>query len=136
MSDHPLDQTASASKHIAAITLFVVDIAASKRFYETAFGLSAVFETHDSAVFNFSGTFVNLLSVESAPELVEPAHTAPREAGVRGVFTINVDDVDEAVAELRAKGIELLNGPMNRPWGPRTASFSDPDGHVWEFATP
>ncbi len=128
------EESASGSKHIAAITLFVVDLAASKRFYEAAFGLSAVFETEDSAVFNFAGTFVNLLSVASAPELVEPA--APSNAGVRAVFTINVDDVDAVAADLQAKGIELLNGPMDRPWGPRTASFSDPDGHVWEIATP
>jgi uncharacterized glyoxalase superfamily protein PhnB len=28
----------------------------------------------------------------------------------------------------------LLNGPMNRPWGIRTAAFTDPDGHIWEVA--
>jgi mannose-6-phosphate isomerase-like protein (cupin superfamily) len=24
--------------------------------------------------------------------------------------------------------------PMNREWGVRTASFTDPDGHIWEIA--
>ena len=28
----------------------------------------------------------------------------------------------------------LLNGPMDREWGMRTASFTDPDGHIWEIA--
>jgi uncharacterized glyoxalase superfamily protein PhnB len=23
---------------------------------------------------------------------------------------------------------------MNREWGVRTASFTDPDGHIWEVA--
>jgi catechol 2,3-dioxygenase-like lactoylglutathione lyase family enzyme len=32
-------------------------------------------------------------------------------------------------------GVELLNGPMDRPWGNRTASFRDPGGHIWEIAT-
>jgi uncharacterized glyoxalase superfamily protein PhnB len=50
------------------------------------------------------------------------------------VFTIEVDDVDAMCAELTARGVELLNGPMARPWGPRTASFSDPGGHIWEIA--
>ncbi|MFH9400536.1 hypothetical protein ACH4JS_12170 [Streptomyces sp. NPDC017638] len=26
------------------------------------------------------------------------------------------------------------NGPMDRPWGIRTASFEDPGGHIWEIA--
>ncbi|MDQ3782600.1 MAG: VOC family protein, partial [Actinomycetota bacterium] len=28
----------------------------------------------------------------------------------------------------------LLNGPVDRPWGVRTASFRDPAGHIWEIA--
>ena len=49
-------------------------------------------------------------------------------------FTITVDDVDAMCAELAARGVKLLNGPMDRPWGIRTASFSDPGGHIWEIA--
>jgi len=30
--------------------------------------------------------------------------------------------------------VTLLNGPMDREWGVRTASFTDPDGHIWELA--
>jgi len=30
--------------------------------------------------------------------------------------------------------VELLNGPVNREWGMRTAGFTDPDGHIWEIA--
>ena len=37
-------------------------------------------------------------------------------------------------AELAGRGVELLNGPVNRPWGVRTASFADPGGHIWEIA--
>jgi uncharacterized glyoxalase superfamily protein PhnB len=49
-------------------------------------------------------------------------------------LTIPVDDVDVRCAELAALGVELLNGPMDRPWGIRTASFTDPAGHIWEIA--
>ena len=31
---------------------------------------------------------------------------------------------------------ELVNGPIDSPWGLRTAAFADPDGHVWEVAAP
>jgi catechol 2,3-dioxygenase-like lactoylglutathione lyase family enzyme len=35
---------------------------------------------------------------------------------------------------LPARGVELLNGPIDRLWGIRTASFHDPAGHLWEIA--
>jgi len=122
-------------KGIAAITLFVEDLAAARQFYREVFGLPVVYEDPVSAVFKFGITLVNLLNVTEAPELVQPAQVASREAGARFVFTINVDDVDAMCAQLTGRGVKLLNGPMDRPWGVRTASFADPGGHIWEIAT-
>ena len=122
-------------KGIYAITLFVEDLEAAKRFYREVFGLSVKFEDDDPVVFNFGSTDVNLLKTTAAPELIEPAIVATRDAGARMQFTIEVDDVDAGCAELTARGVELLNGPMDRPWGIRTASFVDPGGHIWEIAT-
>jgi catechol 2,3-dioxygenase-like lactoylglutathione lyase family enzyme len=119
---------------ISAITLFVEDLAASKQFYRDAFGLSLAFEDDDSAVFNFGNTLVNLLKTTAAGELIEPAPVAALEAGARAQFTIDVDDVDATCAELARRGVELLNGPIDRPWGVRTATFRDPAGHIWEVA--
>ena len=121
-------------KGIHAITLFVEDLAAAKRFYSEAFGLPVVFETEDSAVFRFGATLVNLLMMSQAPGLVDPAKVAAKDAGVRFQFTIEVADVDAMCSELKKRGVELLNGPMDRPWGIRTASFRDPGGHIWEIA--
>jgi len=120
---------------IAAITLFVEDLAAAKRFYGDAFGLPVHYEDDNSAVFLFGGTMVNLLDAGEAPSLVSPAAVASPEAGVRFQFTLGVDDVDATCADLRARGVELLNGPIDRPWGIRTASFRDPGGHIWEIAS-
>jgi len=119
---------------IATITLFVDDLADAKHFYEKVFGLPVTFEDDDSAVFTFGDTLVNVLATSAAPELIEPAVVAPRESGSRTVFTIEVDDVDAVCAELTARRVELLNGPVDRPWGVRTASFIDPGGHIWEIA--
>ena len=119
---------------IDAITLFVEHLEATKRFYREIFGLSVAYEDDDSAVFDFGNTIVNLLKTTAARELIEPAVVASREAGTRLQLTIKVDDVDALCAELASRGVELLNGPMDRPWGVRTASFSDPDGHIWEIA--
>ena len=119
---------------ISAITLFVEDLAAAKQFYQEVFGLPVHFEDEASTVFNFGNTLVNLLKVEEAPSLIAPAPVAPPDAGSRLQFTIDVDDVDATCAELTRRGVELLNGPIDRPWGIRTAAFRDPAGHIWEIA--
>ena len=125
---------ASWPKGISAITLFVEDLAATKRFYREVFSLPVHYEDGASAVFNFGNTLINLLKASEARELIEPAAVAAPEAGSRHQFTIEVDDVDAMCAELTRRGVELLNGPIDRPWGIRTASFRDPGGHIWEIA--
>jgi catechol 2,3-dioxygenase-like lactoylglutathione lyase family enzyme len=119
---------------ISAITLFVEDLDAAKRFYQEVFGLPVHYEDDASAVFNFGNTLINLLTASEAHGLIEPALVATPESGSRTQFTITVDDVDATCAELAKGGVELLNGPMDRPWGIRTASFKDPGGHIWEIA--
>ena len=121
-------------KSVDFITLFVEDLEQSKTFYQEVFGLPLAFEDQSSAVFRFANAGINLLKVDAGRELIEPACVASREAGSRLVFTIGVDDVDAVCAELAERGVVLLNGPMNRPWGIRTASFSDPAGQIWEIA--
>ena len=121
-------------KGISTITLFVEDLAATKRFYQDVFGARLKYEDDVSAVFDFSHIQVNLLDASAVPELIEPAVLAPREAGSRLVLTIDVDDVDATCAQLEKRGVVLLIGPMDRPWGIRTASFRDPAGHIWEIA--
>jgi catechol 2,3-dioxygenase-like lactoylglutathione lyase family enzyme len=119
---------------IPAITLFVEDLDEAKRFYSDVFRLPVFFEDDNSAVFRFGETLINLLDVKEAPFLVEPAPVAAPDAGVRVQFTLGVENVDAMCAQLEARGVELLNGPMDRPWGIRTASFRDPGGHIWEIA--
>jgi catechol 2,3-dioxygenase-like lactoylglutathione lyase family enzyme len=119
---------------IGAITLFVEDLDTAKRFYGDVFGLPVSYEDDASAVFSFGNTVINLLKTEAAFELIAPAAVASRDAGARLQFTVEVDDVDAMCAELAGRGVELLNGPMDRPWGIRTASFRDPGGHIWEIA--
>ena len=128
------DTSAGWAKSINTLTLFVEDVEVTKQFYLKVFGLRVIFEDKDSAVFKFGNTLVNLLKITEAGELIEPAKVANREAGSRFVLTINVDDVDAMCAELKARGVKLLNGPMDRPWGVRTASFVDPGGYIWEIA--
>ena len=119
---------------IAAITLFVEDLEAAKGFYQEVFRLPVFYEDENSSVFKFGETLVNLLRASEAPSMIAPASVAPSDAGVRFQFTLGVEDVDGMCEELKRRGVELLNGPMDRPWGIRTASFRDQGGHIWEIA--
>jgi catechol 2,3-dioxygenase-like lactoylglutathione lyase family enzyme len=119
---------------IEVVTLFVDDIKEARLFYQKVFEPEVLFEDEVGSVLKFEGAIVNLLQVEQAPELVEPVAVAPAKSGVRMLLTIRVPNVDVACATLQACGVKLLNGPMDRPWGRRTAAFADPSGHVWEIA--
>ncbi len=119
---------------ISAITLFVEDLATTRQFYLDVFALPVHYQDDVSCVFDFDGTLVNLLQATEAPELIEPARVASPDAGARLQFTITVDDVDAVCDRLVSRGVTLLNGPIDRPWGVRTACFADPAGHLWEIA--
>ncbi|CAN7502040.1 VOC family protein [Rhizobium sp. LjRoot98] len=119
---------------IEVITLFVDDIDKAKAFYQTVFTPEIVYEDEVSAVLKFSGTMINLLKSTEAPGLVAPSIVAKSSSGSRVLLTIKVDDTDATCTELRRRGVTLLNGPIDRPWGRRTAAFADPSGHVWEIA--
>jgi catechol 2,3-dioxygenase-like lactoylglutathione lyase family enzyme len=121
-------------KNVGAITMFVDDPQRSKEFYERVFEVAVVYEDENAAAFKFENMIVNLLKTPEAHGLIAPASVAGREAGSRFQLTIWVDDADAVCEGLAAHGVELLNGPMNRPWGLRTAAFEDPDGHIWEVA--
>ena len=116
---------------VGAMTLFVADKTRAGEFYGRAFEVQPLFEDETSVAFRFENVIVNLV-VEPA-ELIEPASVG---SGTTAMYTLFVDDCDAAVELLRSRGVELLNGPFDRPWGVRTAAFADPDGHAWELAQP
>jgi lactoylglutathione lyase len=124
----------SSLNSVGAITLFVEDRERSKSFYESVFDLAPAYEDESSAAFNFDNMIINLLVLPAARELIDPGTVAGPQTGSRFQLTIWVDDADAVCAQLGSRGVELLNGPLDREWGVRTASFTDPDGHIWEVA--
>jgi catechol 2,3-dioxygenase-like lactoylglutathione lyase family enzyme len=119
---------------IEVITLFARDIVEAKTFYRRVFGAETVYEDEVSCVLKFAGALVNLLDQSQAPELVQPAKVASAGTGASALFTIKVASVDLVCAQIKERGVSLLNGPVDRPWGRRTAAFADPSGHIWEVA--
>jgi catechol 2,3-dioxygenase-like lactoylglutathione lyase family enzyme len=118
--------------HISAMSLFVEDLRAATAFYLEVFGAKVIYEDENSVAMQFANLIINLLSVDNAPEIIEPGVVAARESGSRFQLSIWVEDVDAVCRALEARGVTLLAGPKDRPWGMRTANFVDPAGHSWE----
>jgi catechol 2,3-dioxygenase-like lactoylglutathione lyase family enzyme len=119
-------------REIGAMTLFVPDLGEARRFYANAFGLEARPMDQDTAMLRFGDLAVFLHKAAAAaaplPEVLEEARNGA------GQFAIIVGDVDAVCAEITSRGVQLLSGPADREWGMRTATFTDPAGHIWEIA--
>lgn len=50
--------------------------------------------------------------------------------GVLGPIVFWTDDLDATFETLRAAGAEVLQEPIDQPWGPRDAAFRDPSGNM------
>jgi catechol 2,3-dioxygenase-like lactoylglutathione lyase family enzyme len=122
-------------KKIDAVTLFVEDKNRAKAFYRQVFELEPAYEDEDDVMFRLENALLFLTNSSVASRMIAPAVVGALGQGPRHVFAIIVRDVDAVCTELADKGIRLLNGPADRPWGMRTANFQDPDGYVWEIAT-
>lgn len=100
------------------ITLPCTDYDASVAFYETL-GLRRIVDSPPRyARFETpSGTTLSIHAVDTPP--------APSAA----VVYFEVDDVDDAVQELRAQGIEFDTAPEDQRWLWREARLTDPAGN-------
>ena len=119
---------------LGALTLFVDDVDQVGAFYRDVLGLRALYEDDVSTVFALGGTMLNVLAVTAAAEAVAPARPAVVGDTPRMLLSLWVEDVDAVCRDLQERGVVLLNGPVDRPWGKRTAAFTDPAGAVWEIA--
>ena len=121
---------------LSLVNLFVEDLESAKPFYADVLGLEFAFGDEYAAAYKLGDTLINLLTVPSAARQIAPATVADPDAGVRVQLAIVVDEIDARCAELTEKGVAIVNGPTDQPWGMRTACFTDPAGHLWEFAQP
>lgn len=54
--------------------------------------------------------------------------------GVLPQLVFSTDDVDATFEKAQAAGAEILQEPMEQPWGPRDCSFRDPSGNTLRVA--
>lgn len=118
------------------MTLYCQSLEESTKFYSEVLDLEVLFQDSNSCVFDLGGVMINLIPRASANELVAPMDIAEPDSGSASLFTIQVSEVDHLANSLKAKGAKVLNGPINRAWGIRTLTISDPSGYAWEFSAP
>ncbi|MDJ0357658.1 VOC family protein [Paenarthrobacter sp. PH39-S1] len=50
--------------------------------------------------------------------------------GALGPIVFRADDLDATFEKMRASGAEVLQEPIDQPWGPRDCAFRDPSGNM------
>lgn len=50
--------------------------------------------------------------------------------GVLPTTVFSTDDLDATFERVRASGAEVLQEPIDQPWGPRDCAFRDPSGNM------
>jgi predicted enzyme related to lactoylglutathione lyase len=107
------------------ITVPVADVDRAKAFYTDAAGFNA---DHDHRV-NENLRFVQLTPPGSACSISIGTGLTDKPPGSAAGLQLVVSDVDQARAELVARGVEVSE-VQEFPWG-RFVFFSDPDGNRW-----
>lgn len=107
---------------VRTVVLYVADPPAARRFYEGLLHLPVLSDQHGRVELDVGG--VRLLL---HPTDVDVDDRAQARHGRTEVY-FEVDDVDEALADLRAAGVEVVQDATDQPWGERDAMVLDPDG--------
>jgi lactoylglutathione lyase len=118
-------------KRVDYVILFVGDLDRSIGFYRDLIGLRFKLQGDGYAEFATEGARFGLYDRARLPELIGREATA---GGPGGEVVFLVEDADAEAARLRAAGVTVLSGPVDRPWGHRTVHLLDPDGFVVELA--
>ena len=123
---------------LTQVRLLVTAYEACFFFYRDVLGFPVNYgsEHEDYASFQTQDAMVALYK---RPLMAEVVGTSSLPAAVasqdRVVLHFQVDNVDQTVEQLRAKGVVIVQEPTDRPtWGSRTAHFRDPDGTLIEIS--
>lgn len=124
---------------INLITLGVVDINKSLKFYRDGLGFqTSVKEEHPAIVFfNNAGTKLALYPLEELAKDINEQEP-PKGNGFSGITLAynakSKEEVDEMMEKARKAGGVVVKSPQRVFWGGYSGYFSDPDGYYWEVA--
>nr|WP_274637420.1 VOC family protein [Microbacterium bovistercoris] len=117
----------------------VDDVDAAIAFYRDALGLSVVNDVandgHRWVSLGFAAQPGLLLVLSDpgagrSPEDAEALHRLVAKGAGPGPIVFATSDLDAAFERARAAGAEVLQEPIQQPWGPRDCAFRDPAGNL------
>lgn len=111
---------------LAELAIFTDDVATNAAFYERLLGTIPDYRDEGIAIFDVGGVLV-LIHETCLP--------GPNDPPCENHVAFSVADVDQAVADLQAKGLVVEVPPRNYDWG-RSAYLRDPDGRLIEVHQP
>jgi catechol 2,3-dioxygenase-like lactoylglutathione lyase family enzyme len=124
------------SLQYAAIT--VTDVDESLGFYRDALGFDVL---NDVANGGFRWVTLGSPSQPDLAIVLSEPHAGRSQAdgdaiqelltkGVLQTLVFRSDDLDASFERVRASGAEVLQEPIEQPWGPRDCAFRDPSGNT------
>jgi catechol 2,3-dioxygenase-like lactoylglutathione lyase family enzyme len=125
--------TKSAFQAIRAIdytVIFVRNMDAMRRFYETVLGFSLQRVLSSGWIEFRIGCNTLALAIPSRTASDHPVPVGS--AALQLAFKVSAAEVDACAKELARKGIDLVLPPTDQSFGHRTLFFRDPDGNLLE----
>ena len=120
------------------LELFVDDLDTSIGFY-AGLGFAVERREHDYASLRWGNVVLGLGPISKLlPSGPGPGFTQERLAAGRGAgveIVLEVEDLDVALAAVRAAGRPLADEPSDQPWGQRDFRLTDPDGYYLRITT-
>jgi len=120
-------------KKLFAICLLVDDFEKSLNFYRDVLGLKVKSQEEKFANFQLGETELAIFQKDGAVAMFPEQHMGK---GGGSVIGFQVENLEEAIGQLKMKGVEIFEGPKTTPWGQKVAYFKDPDGNIWEISEP
>jgi lactoylglutathione lyase len=126
---------------LSNVRLLVNDLNVSLAFYRDTLGFPVLLGGAEEMYVELTvgeGVTLALFGREHMAQAIGTTHRAPfAECQDTVAIVFSVENVDEAAAQLQAKGITLEAEVQNRDvWEIRTAHFRDPDGNLIEIYGP
>jgi len=121
---------------MTVITLGVMDLAKSTRFYETIFRVRPNAAYEGISFFELPGTWLTLYPLDKLAEDISPQLSSTPGSFSGITLAYNARGKDEVVAifaEVRAAGASIAKAPTDTFWGGFSGYFADLDGYYWEI---
>ncbi|ANF31076.1 lyase [Leifsonia xyli] len=116
----------------------VLDPEESLAFYRDALGLDVIQDVQSG---DHRWITLGVAGDDNAAVVLSDPHAGRSQAdgdalqelvvkGSMSPIVFRTDDLDTAFERVRAAGAEVLQEPIDQPWGPRDCAFRDPSGNM------